>query len=342
MRLNTLIAAKILARTIYFLGLVIGSMSAADATNNSKSANDAPIVLDKMEITSRRERIQAYDTNAAALWSQSEKDRKICYAEVILAAYDLKRFDLAKTLNAKKEYRETLGKARSFLCNYEAILTPVPIQYQSYKGAGSALEPSFAGLKTPTLADGASIGYSFKNRLILGDKYNPRTVYPQLMVASGMSLTAYNPSTPTMAKIAAIRGERTYSKRQRLFNLFCSDAIIESRLQDLNRFYGVQKGRPIMTPLEALEALIILGETPSIDHVERVFAENNVACPRAMIEATIASASGMKSGRFAEEFDGKYSAMVQAHRLVETLHALSGKDYERQLTLILIEAPGHI
>jgi hypothetical protein len=299
-------------------------------------------MLDKMEVVARRERIQAYDTNAAALWSQSEKDRKICYAEVILAAYDLKRFDLAKTLKAKKQYRETEAKDRTFLSNYEAILIPVPIQYQAYKGLGSALEPSFSGLKTPTLTDGATVGYSFKHRLILGDKYEQRPMYPQLMVASGMSLAAYKPSAIAAARISAIRFQLSYGKRQQMFNQFCEDAIMEARLQDLNRFYGVQKGHPIMTPLEALEALVLLGEKPSITAIERIFTRNNFACEKAVIENPFASTKGIKDSKFAEEFDGKFSALLQAHRLVEQLQQVDGTEYEKTLAKVLIEAPGHI
>jgi hypothetical protein len=152
---------------------------------------------------------------------------------------------------------------------------------------------------------------------------------------------------------------------------FVKEVNFEVRLQDMNRFYAfMTSGHPIMTPVETLQALVMLGEKPDPKVVKSIMDRHRLAVSEAEIADVLATTRQGKDGEFGAEgtalIGGEFSVFTVARRLVtglevkETqdggeagsqdsvlelesgLRSFHGKAYEAYLERVLIEAPGHI
>lgn len=334
--------------------LAQGSALAAEQRQQITTLNQEPIVLNKMTIGAFRQRSKAYDRRADNLWDNTEKLKTISYLDVIATAYAEAQFDLESVLLAKKAYRDRATKlGHDFFCNYAAIHIRVPIVFRSF----------VSPLGGSTTGPAEYISYSFAKKRLLIERIVDRTA---LMQASGISLAAY-PSPQALERIKQIGASK------KVFD-FRKQVNFELQLQDLNRLYALYAGRPIMNPVDALEALCMLGERPKVAEVAEILQSHNYHVSPATLaavirttkqrEATLPKATDLVGANIATSlgqpgafYDSspinlRRSPFQAAGQLISGRR--EGKDYVSEglqsygkgrlklLERILIEAPGHI
>ncbi len=322
------------------------------------------ILLEKFTIEGKRDSLKIYENNTDNLFDRVRRQKAVTYRDVILTTYDPNHFDLLGVLLLKKHHRETVGKGHDFLCNYAAINKTIPVIY-------SLADPliGYAG----GLGFGCSPGaeFLFKRNVIRIENGGNNI---KIAHAAGASLCA-SPSIEGMGKIKQLGREKRDIE-------FVKEVAFEIRLQDMNRFYAFITGQPLMTSLDALQALVLLGEKPASTLVKAIFARNHLAFSEEEISRVYQSTHQGQTGEFGSEgvdsSGGRYAYFTMARRLVcglevmervtaneagtnsgvpistvsmysefatalePGLQTLSGKDYEAYLERILIEAPGHI
>jgi heme oxygenase len=338
-------------------------LGASGATHEAISNND-PVVLDKLTVSGRRNQLKVFEQKIDDIFDQAQLTRTITYREVILACYDASRIDLVSALRQKKHYRESVASGHDFLCNYAAINKAIPVIYS---------------MENPLAGYAAGLGFSsalgaeflFKRQVIRIDLGGSNI---KIAHAAGASLSA-TLSPQSLEKVKSL-------SRQKKDLSFVNEVSFEVRLQDMNRFYGFITGRPIMNSLDALQALVLLGEKPDVAQVKAIFARNNLSFSEQEISHLYTTTLQGSAGQFGSEglnsAGGEYAYFTLARRLVcgfevleritsgeagtpngvpvttvsmyseyatplePGLQTLSGKAYEDYLERILIEAPGHI
>lgn len=332
---------KLIRLAIGFAFVACGVVCHANDSEKVTVLEKEPLVLDKVNITAFRERIKNYETSTNGLWKKTEEQKTISYLDVLTSAYGRSAFDLQQALLAKKSYRDALaGKGHDFFCNYGAINVQVPIVFRQASSGMIGIDKG---------GPQQYVYYSFeKQRIVI----HPQLYRTALMHAAGVSLCGY-PSPESLERIKFIGAKKEDFAFRRQVN-------VEVQLQDLNRLYALYSGRPIMTPLDAVEALCMLGERPSVEQIEGVFARNGYKAGR----ETIAHLVQKTKERFTvvddfselglsglaeqgpEAFRGASRLLVgfrhHGDLVVEGLRQLGGKEYLALLEKILIEAPGHI
>ena len=316
----------------------------ADAQAQSAAPDkDSPtIVLDTMTVSTVRERLKTYEAATKTFWFASQETRSVSYLDVIAVAYDKAEFDLADTLLKKKIYREQMSaKGHDFFCNYAAIDLKVPTLFRDMVSG------------TPGSKGGPNewVYYDFKRRVIFVER---ELYYTSLMHAVGLSLCG-SPSPEALDRIKKIGAEKKDFEFRRQVNF-------EVQLQDLNRLYALYTKRPIMTPLDALEALCMLGEKPKANFVEAIFKRSGFKVDPALIKKFLATTKQRQAIVMYDPPSGMDSmgpanngpeSFLGAHRLITGLvyndevinpglRRESGRSYEAYLERILLEAPGHI
>jgi hypothetical protein len=331
---------------------------------HSRAANDQPatpepdsstIVLDTTSVTTIKERLKTYELAAKSFWYATQETRTVSYLDVICLAYAKAEFDLADALIKKKLYRDKMtARGYDFFCNYAAIQTKVPVRFRNKIGSAPGI-----GLSGPK----EWVQYNFKSKSIVVER---ELYYSSLLQAAGLSLCG-SPSPEALERIKKIGENKKDFEFRRQVNF-------EVQLQDLNRLYALYTKRPIMNPLEALEALRMLGEKPKLESVEAIFKRNGFKVEPALVQKIL---TDTKERQAVAMYDGDNSlndfflfgadassasngpanngpeSFLGAHRLLTGLNyageiinvglrRLSGKEYEALLERILIEAPGHI
>jgi hypothetical protein len=315
---------------------------ASDTQSTAQEQNSPTIVLDTMTVSTVKERLKTYETATKTFWYATQETRCVSYLDVIAVAYDKAEFDLADTLLKKKKYREQmLAKGHDFFCNYAAIDVKVPALFRNMISGPPGLE---GGPRE-------WVYYDFKRRVILVER---ELYYSSLMHAVGLSLCG-SPSPEALERIKKIGAEKKDFEFRRQVNF-------EVQLQDLNRLYALYTKRPIMTPLDALEALCMLGEKPKANTVESIFKRSGFKADPALIKKILANTKQRQAIVMYDPPSGMASAgpanngpesFLGAHRLMTGLvyndevinpglRRESGRSYEAYLERILIEAPGHI
>jgi hypothetical protein len=154
-------------------------------------------------------------------------------------------------------------------------------------------------------------------------------------------------------------------KRKKDFE-FAHQVNFEVRLQDLNRYFAmVSGGRPIMTPLDAVQAIVSMGETLKKPMVKQILDRNHITYKSEDLDKALAVPEYALDGKPGGDVNAvSGTTFTVARRLVggmlgadsldsmgggggvstveSGLELLSGKAYEDYLERILIEAPGHI
>ena len=308
--------------------------------------NNETIVLDKMTVKAARERVDQYQSRADDLFDGLRLEKKIRYSTVILKSYDTSKFNLVETLVAKKNYRETVAKGHTFFCNYAGINEDIPVYFEMYDESRS-VQTNGSGL-------GGSM-YLFKKKKIQlrvgGDK-------TKIYHAAGAALSGF--IAPENKSIIQEIGKKKKDAE------FVKEINFEVRLQDLNRYHAMMTdGRPIMTPLDAVEAIVSMGESLKKQMVERILARNHIDFKPGDLDKALATPEYIKDGKdLTDSGSSTATTFTIARRLVggmsgtdladgfgggggastveAGLQLLSGKAYEDYLERILIEAPGHI
>lgn len=340
---------------IWMLALLAqGTALTAGPRDQINTFNQNPIVLDKMTIGAIRQRTKIYDRRAERLWDDSVKLKTISYLDVITTAYADAQFDLERVLLAKKAYRDRITRlGHDFFCNYAAIHIQVPVAFRNL------VEP----MGGYTAASKEYVSYSFGKKRIQIERLVYKTA---LMQASGVSLAAY-PSPQSLERIKQIGAAKKDFDYRRQVNF-------ELQLQDLNRMYALYAGRPIMTPLDAVEALCMLGERPKAAEVADILKRHNFYVSPATLdsvikttkqrEATLIDLSDVIGGEIPMSLGdpGIYFGSSPVNLGPETFRAARqlisgrregkdlvseglqtfGKGRRNLLEKILIEAPGHI
>jgi len=318
--------------------------SASEKPNQSEPENIIPIILDKMSVKAVRDRIDRYQTKADDLFDGLRLEKKIRYATVITSSYDTSKFDLVETLLAKKKFRETVANGHTFFCNYAAVNLDVPVFFEMVDETRS-VSTNGHGL-------GGSM-YLFKKKKIQirlgGDK-------TKIYHAAGAALCGFI-APENLAKIKEMGKNKKETE-------FVKEVNFEVRLQDLNRYYAaITGGSPIMTPIDAVHAIVALGEALKKPLVQDILARNHIDYIPVELDKALATAAYKKDGDDAGD-TGFATTFTIARRLVRGLSArdsadangggssmvfvepglqtLTGKAYESYLERILIEAPGHI
>lgn len=313
--------------------------------DGSEQLNKDPIVLDALAIKAIQTRMKIYEVAAKSFWDSTQELKTVRYLDVIGVAYAKAEFDLVDTLLKKKLYREKMmPKGHDFFCNYAAMHLKVPVQFKNTIGPAPGIQA-----KGPR----EFVQYNFKRKAIIVER---ELYYSSLMQASGLSLCA-SPSPESLERIKKIGAARKDFDFRRHVNF-------EVQLQDLNRLYALYTLRPIMTPLEAVEALCMLGERPKAEFIEAIFKRNGFSTDPVLLRKILKDTKERQAVVMhdpptgAGSFDGGPTnngpeSFLGAHRLLTGqtydsevitpgLRRLSSKAYEAYLERILIEAPGHI
>lgn len=341
----------------------MAGLSTSAATNEAFLSQD-PIMLDKLTVSGRRDQLQVYEQKIDDVFDRARLTKTISYREIILASYDTSRIDILNVLLRKKHYRETVASDHVFFCNYAAINKAIPVIYS---------------LEDPLIGYAGGLGFSsalgaeflFKRQIIRIDLGGSNI---KIAHAAGASLSAAL-SPQSLEKVKALGLQKKASS-------FVNAVNFEVRMQDMNRFYAFITGRPIMNSLDALQAIVLLGEKPSIAQVKAIFERNHLAFSEQEIAHIYATTHQGTAGQFGSEglntVGGEYAYFALARRLTcgfeilervtagesgtpsgvlfktesmysefatvleQGLQTLSGKDYDDYLERILIEAPGHI
>jgi hypothetical protein len=331
---------------ITMLILVGGAVlsAAEEQPSSSEPVNTVPIMLDAVSVKAARERVDRYQAKADDLFDGLRAEKKIRYATVIEGSYDTSKFDLVETLLAKKKYRETVAKGHTFFCNYAAVNLDVPVFFE--------MVDELRGVSVNGGGVGGSM-YLFKKKKIQlrlgGDK-------TKIFHAAGAALSGF--IAPENLPVIKDIGKKKKDAE------FVKEVNFEVRLQDLNRYYAVMTdGRPIMTPIDAVRAIVGMGESLKKPMVQEILTRNHIDYIPAELDKALANAVYKKDGGDTGE-NGIATTFTVARRLVggmlstdsadangggssavlvePGLELLSGKEYEDYLERILIEAPGHI
>jgi hypothetical protein len=335
------------------------------AATNSAPTNDV-IVLEKITIEGKRDRLQMFEKKTEDLFDKTRLTKTICYRDVILVAYDPSKIDILRTLLLKKRYRETAARGHDFFCNYAAINQPIPVIYS----LADPLRGSTGGMGGIGVGAETGTEFLFKRKVIRIENAGADI---KVAHAAGASLST-SPSPDAMEKVKQLGAARKDRE-------FVNEVNFEIRLQDMNRFYALITNRPLMNSLDALQALVLLGEKPESRVVKAIFEQNGLSFTQADIDRVYTTTLQGRTGQFGSEglasSGGKYANFTLARRLVcgfqviekvssgeigstgaqantdsmysdfatilePGLETLSGKSYEDYLERILIEAPGHI
>jgi len=327
---------------LFYLALPFAARAEDQPASVPASKNET-IVLDKMTVKAGRERLEVYQAKADDIFDGLRAAKRIRYATVILSSYDTSKFDLVETLVAKKTYRETVARGHTFFCNYAAINMDVPVYFEMYDET-RGIQQASGGL-------GGSM-YLFKKKKIQvrigGDK-------TKIYHAAGAALSGF--IAPEYKNVIQEIGKKKKDAE------FVKQVNFEIRLQDLNRFHALlTMGYPIKTPVDAVRAIVSLGERLKKPMVEQILARNRINYEPEALEKALASPKFNDGGEDNSEDGSGVSptTFTVAKRLVAGfwgaeggfggsrvpiepgLETLSGKAYEDYLERILIEAPGHI
>ncbi|MFT3781155.1 MAG: hypothetical protein QM790_04000 [Nibricoccus sp.] len=304
--------------------------------------NTTPIVLDAVSVTAIKERLKAYELATKSFWFSAQESHTVSYLDVITMAYGKAEFDLATVLLKKKAYRDHVGAlGHDFFCNYAAIDKSIPVFFRA-----------LADDQHPVRRRSNEWAYyDFKRKAIYVER---QLYYSSLLQAAGLSLCT-SPSPAALERIKKIGAQKKDFE-------FLRQVTFEVELQDLNRFYALYSKRPIMTPLDTLEALCMLGEKPRASTVQAILERNGFKVDPALIRKIIESTKERQAVVLYDappvvESMGPANngpeSFLGAHRLITGftdndyvvatgLRRESGQPYEKFLERILIEAPGHI
>ena len=352
-------------RTIVARGLLAAGLLALSAVR-AATDDDAVVPLDPLVVTTPRlpaVALKSYRTQTTELMEQTRQLRTIRYIDVILNSYDTAHLDLPAVLRAKAAYRQAWGDRRVFLSRYDLIERRVPVIWKNEPMMMEGQVSSSVAADALGLDDGGS--HSLKTKA--GAKYvdlsaperqqsarrfwkNPppgviwvsrQADLPAFIHASGLSLAGT--ATPEQAaRLGWLRDGIIFDTEFRITqraefepvtNTILTQIRFEVQLQDLNRFYAVYRHHPIMDPLQAAEAVAMLGARPDARRVEAILRRNNVAFAPADLQAAL-NAKRMPGN----EFD----AFEYAFRLASDLIHNDRKASEQLLEAILLEAPGHL
>lgn len=352
MNFHRLQRGLVISTSLFCVSIAVGGEEAPATT---QEASSPLIVLDSMKVSAVKERLQVYELAAKSFWFSTQETRTVRYLDVVCLAYAKAEFDLANALLKKKQYRDRMmTKGHDFFCNYAAIQTKVPVQFRNKIGSAPGIGRS--GPKE-------WVQYNFKSKAIVVER---ELYYSSLLQASGLSLCG-SPSPEALERIKKIGEKKKDFEFRRQVNF-------EVQLQDLNRLYALYTKRPIMNPVEALEALRMLGEKPKLEVVEAIFKRNGFKVDPALVQKIIANTKERQAVAMYDDNSGLNDffllegdalstsggptnngpeSFLGAHRLLTGLsygteiinpglRRLSGKEYEAFLERILIEAPGHI
>ncbi|MFT3870123.1 MAG: hypothetical protein QM715_16875 [Nibricoccus sp.] len=353
-------------RATFSAGIVLGLLQLfifrfvrAEATEPAMlNLDHEPILLDSVTVKTIRDRTKIYELAARNFWNSTQEKRTVSYLDVLVVAYEKAEFDLADALLKKKRYRDWMEtKGHDFFCNYGAINVQVPIAFKNTIGPAQGLAKS---------GSREFAQYNFKRKSIIIER---ELYHTSLMQASGISLCAM-PSPTALERIKKIGAAKKDFEFRRQVGF-------EIQLQDLNRLYALYVKRPIMNPLEALEALCMLGERPKAQTVDAILTRNGFKADPSVIKKILADT---KERQKVAMYDGADTPIVEAsdspdpsaatvfgsgpanngpeaflgaHRLltgltenpvvvIPGLRRLGKNEYEHFLERILLEAPGHI
>ena len=305
--------------------------------------NTEPIKLEPMAIKAIKERVEIYQNKADTIFDGLRLEKKIRYSDVIANSYDTSKFNLTTILVAKKKYRDAVAKeGHTFFCNYAAFDKEIPVYFEMYD--------EMRGHTTNGGGMGGSF-YFFKKKKIQIRQGGDKT---KIYHAAGAALSSF------IAPENLDRIKEMGKKKQDAD--FVRQVNFEVRLQDLNRFYGAtHNGCPIMNPIEAVIAIVSMGEPLKRDMVQKILERNHIAYKPEALDKALATPrthdagnsddgfgettftvarrliKGMTAGEYADENGSAGSRTVE-----DGLELLRGKEYEAYLERILIEAPGHI
>jgi len=292
------------------------------------------IKLDPFEVSATRSKINVYKSRTEKVWDTAQTNRTICYNDILTVVY--RDFNIPDLLLEKKTYRDTVGKDCTWFCNYAAFNTKIPINF-TVSDVGSAKEGN------APREDGR---FDWKTKkLIIRD--GARTEY--LYHLAGIGLSGF-PSHKSLERVKEMG-------RQHRDVEFYDKTLIESQLQELNRFYVTVAGKVIYTPVDALHAIILLGAKVPRASVEKIFTRNKIpySAPQltAVLSATETNMRNFGYFRYAialiegnqsssTTLDGEGNLTVETNIELVGLTNLTGDKYEACLENILMQAPGHL
>jgi hypothetical protein len=276
------------------------------------------------------------------LWENAWRQPSIRYVDVLASAYDTKHVDLAKCLLAKKAYRDTVAKNRVFFCNYGAVNNEIKIKWRSTRA--DTMNPGRIK-EGGTVEKGA--GFDYRTGMIT---LSPEAPLQALLHASGSALSGF----PSKKALDAAKAFINADKKDKRF----ADCVrLELQMQDLNRYFATFSSQPIMTPLEALRALTMLGHKPDRELVKKIYARYPIRVSEEELDRALAAPVVKRDGRKGvfehanrlidgvsalgtEAFgDDEVQQMVQVEN---GLNQMKQEEYEALLEKILMEAPGHM
>ena len=292
------------------------------------------IKLDPIEVSVTRSKITVYKSRAEKVWNDAQTNRTICYNDILTVVY--RDFKIPELLLKKKTYREAVGQNHTWFCNYGAFNKRIPINFTvtdvgSVKGGNASREDGRFDWKA--------------KKLII--KEGARTEYLYHLVGVGLSGFPSSKSLDQVKELARMHRDAQ----------FYDQTFLESQLQELNRFYVTVTGKVILTPVDALHAIILLGAKVPRASVERIFSKNNISCPEPQLTTVLAApeanmrnfgyfryAIALIEGRKSENssVDGEGNLTVDYNVELLGLSNLSGEKYEACLENILMQAPGHL
>ena len=117
-------------------------------------------------------------------------------------------------------------------------------------------------------------------------------------------------------------------------------------MQDLNRYYAITTGHYLMTPADALRAIVMLGEKPKAKTITSIVERNHWQITPAEV-SDILSINESKQVVGTDVGRGLFKLAFRLLRGLQSenesgLQDLGGTSYEQFLEKIMTEAPGHI
>lgn len=267
-------------------GISLALGTARSLASEGGGSDKEIIQLDNMDVVAKVSRIAHYKELAEVAFENALKERKISYADVLMTSYP--EVDIVSILKQKKAYRETVEA--DWFCNYGAIQTEVTLR-----------------VPLGRIREGG--GVDWKRRVIFINESQARNL---AMVGDAMTFKVGNAPSEILFHLSGMMLSNFLSKRniERVkelgkarggSSLFADQVYFETQLQELNRSYFILTKKVIMTPVDSLVALRLLGAEFTKETVEAIFKKYRIAYTPADVALIMATKAAEVSQTYSTE-----------------------------------------
>lgn len=278
----------------------------------------------------------AYADSLKTLRSHSTASGQITYREILRSVYG-EAFDIDSIIAAKTRWQQANADEFTFISDYGRIDIVTPLEVAA-PIRNARLGSTVVGRYEPRL-----------DRIKIADIANDPTVVHEaghaLQRAALLERRIHGTKDILNSELersmqTGDRLNRAHSRNLARLRYLTAQDEFEIRLQDLNRFYAVvQARRPIATPIEALEALALIGLPIDPKSAEQALANTAWHLTADQLRPTLDRAYARSAELDAAETFEDAFEFVRLHGLIaETNPDL----WDEALRKIAFEAPGHL